>query len=129
VELSATADGRLLGTCPDGFAGLLHVRDLGVIDLSVLFGAGAVLAEYVLDLVVDLRASAPPAVAPEARWERCRLLGVELDSIDLHLGPGRRAATLLETLVRLWRLRLGGHDAAAALSARQTARLAGEERA
>ena len=119
-----TASGTLQAACPPMLRDLLHVRDLGVLDMRATFGAEAVQDRTQLHLILDLR---PGPASPPGRlhggFGRRRILCVDLLVIFLHAFPGRPLALLAEAAVRKHRLAEAGHDAARVLEARQAEQL------
>ncbi len=101
------------GLCPPLLQDMLEVRSLGVLNIRALFGERAVAPKATLALVVRLQravAGAQRSLTPDCR--DCQVLGHTLPEIVLPLLPGRNAALLVETLVRDFRLRRAGYDAA-----------------
>ncbi|MDP1708949.1 MAG: hypothetical protein Q8L89_07800 [Gammaproteobacteria bacterium] len=101
------------GTCPPLLQDMLEVRGLGVLNIRALFGERAVVPAAMLALAVRLQCAAPGAqrsLTPDYRDRQ--VLGHTLPEIVLPLLPGRNAALLVETLVRDFRLRRAGYDAA-----------------
>ncbi|MDX2505712.1 MAG: HPr kinase/phosphatase C-terminal domain-containing protein [Gammaproteobacteria bacterium] len=47
-------NGELLGICPAGFHGLMHLRDLGIINIMELLGAQCFKASQRIDFVLEL---------------------------------------------------------------------------
>ena len=45
---------QLIGYCAEGFSGLLHIRDLGLVDISLLFGQKALAKKVSLQLIIHL---------------------------------------------------------------------------
>jgi HPr kinase/phosphorylase len=114
------------GTCPEGLGEFLAHRDLGLLNIRALFGAGAVKGRGRLGLIVELRrpgASGPPDEGPclELAWEAREVLGVPVPAARLWVGAGRSLAVIVETLVRGHRLRERGYDAYADFVRRQEA--------
>ena len=53
VEISATST-HLIAQCPSTLKGLLHSRELGTIDIALLFGHASLSDQVSLDYVVEL---------------------------------------------------------------------------
>jgi HPr kinase/phosphorylase len=114
------------GTCPEGLGEFLAHRDLGILNIRALFGAGAVAARARLGLIVELRRPAEGRGVDEGpcldlTWDVRRVLGVDVDAVRLWMRAGRSLAVLVETLVRSYRLRVRGYDPYADFTRRQEA--------
>lgn len=123
-EFRRDGDAMPEGICPPLLQDMLEVRGLGVLNIRTLFGTHAVAPVAALALSIRLQRATPGArraLAPDYRNRR--LLGHTLPEIVLPLLPGRNAALLVETLVRDFRLRRAGYDAAGDFTRRQHIRL------
>lgn len=54
VDFSVQDDGKIIGSCPDMLFGLLHTRELGVLNIESLFGPDAVKKSTKLEAVIQL---------------------------------------------------------------------------
>ncbi len=52
-------DNQLIAQCPSNAKGLLHSRELGLLDIADLFGSDSVLAEAPVDAVIELLPEPP----------------------------------------------------------------------
>lgn len=112
-EFCVGADVALEGRCPALLQDMLEVRGLGVLNIRALFGEAAIASSAVLALKVRVQRAAPSAahsLAPDYRPSQ--VLGCTIPELVLSLTPGRNAALLVETLVRDFKLRRAGYDAA-----------------
>jgi HPr kinase/phosphorylase len=116
----------LEGTCPEGLGDFLAHRDLGILNIRALYGAGAVKARGRLGLIVELRR--PPASGPvdegpclDLPYETRDILDVPVPAVRLWTRTGRTLAVIVETLVRKHRLRERGYDAFTDFERRQEA--------
>lgn len=112
-EFHAAADTAPQGNCPPLLQDLLEVRGLGVLNIRALFGAAAIAPQAVLALKIHLQPNAVTTLhtlAPDYR--SCTVLGRDIPAVTLPLMPGRNTALLIETLVRDFKLRRSGYDAA-----------------
>lgn len=119
------------GACPEGLGEFLAHRDLGILNVRALFGAGAVVACARLGLIIELRRpgegqGADEGPCLELSWDVRQVLGVDVDVVRLWVRPGRSLAVLVETLVRSYRLRQRGYDPYADFTRRQEALMAVE---
>ncbi|MCU7835236.1 MAG: hypothetical protein KZQ83_08250 [gamma proteobacterium symbiont of Taylorina sp.] len=57
-ELDINNNNReVTGSCPDGFHGLMHIRDIGIINIIDLFGQQSFKKQQSIDLVIELTQS------------------------------------------------------------------------
>ncbi len=89
--------GRFLkGSCPEMLKHYMEVRGLGILDIELLFGIGAILDEATIDMEVVLT---PPAANIDrlgVDQKTTEILGVEIPSLTLPVTPGRNLAVLIE---------------------------------
>ncbi len=116
---------RVMGTCPPLLRDFIEVRGLGVLNVRAMFGDNALVAEHVLELIIQL-ADVDEALQPDThRVEGTRhlrpLLGVDVPEIVLPVAPGRNLAVLVEAAVRSHILSQQGYDAGADFIRRQRA--------
>ena len=90
------ADKKLLGKAPERFAGLLHVRDIGILDIRKLYRNGFE-PEHEIDLCMDLQLSERPS----NNGSETEIAGVHIPRFVLSIGRGRNLPLLIETIVRL----------------------------
>ena len=112
-EFHAATDTAPQGTCLPLLQDMLEVRGLGVLNIRALFGSAAIAPQAVLALKIQLQRSAAHALrtlAPD--YGTCTVLGRAIPEVTLPLLPGRHTALLVETLVRDFKLRRSGYDAA-----------------
>jgi len=86
--------------------GMLHVRDLGLLEIGHLFGTDSLLELTTLRLIVDLaRGGRTPDATELLRGRRSRrcILGVELPCLTLQADAARPLALLVECAVRKFR--------------------------
>lgn len=117
----------LIGTAKAMAQHLMEVRGIGIIDVSRMFGVGAVREHKKVNLVVTLR-----------RWddvedvdrlgldlEYYALLDINIPHVVIPVRPGRDLARLIEVAALQMKLRDTGHNAAAELSRRVLERIQG----
>lgn len=127
VELE-NEDGQLVGSAPEGIRHYLEIRGLGILSVTDLFGAKAVVDRAGVDLVCRLD---PPG--PGREYERVgldresdRFEGVDVPRVTLPARPAGSVATVVEMAARDHVLRRSGHNAAADLDARLRDRMGRE---
>ncbi len=117
------------GSCRPEFEGFLQVYGLGMVNVSALFGAQAVLKKRRLDLSLELCLVGDATVSEvgelEQRWRQESLLGIELPCMSMTLNAVQNRVLLVEVAVRLYRLRRQEYDAAGDFIQRQQAGIGG----
>lgn len=75
-------EGQLIAQCPTAHMGLLHSRELGLLDIRSLFTDNAVLAETAIDAIIKLVPEPPRQLAfsPDAAEQ---ILGIQLPVLVL----------------------------------------------
>lgn len=129
VVIIAT-DGALRAQAQPLQGALLALRDLGVVDVSRLFGAASHKATGLLEFGIELE---PPATRAGAgtlapRLQQYELHGITLPRLHLTAAPGRNLPLLIETAARDFQVRRQGYHADEILSAAQQRALKGEVR-
>ena len=129
VEVRRTRPGQLTGSTPDLLREHMEIRGLGILNIRELFGVSAVSGPKQIGLNIKLErweeASEVDRLGLEART--VEILGVAVPHFVLPVSPGRNLATLVETAVRVYLLRLRGYNAAHRLAARHAEMLGGAE--
>ena len=102
IKVRRVDEERLLGTAPKKIQHLLEVRGLGILDVTILFGAGSVRDEKVINFIVHLEEWQQDKVydrigidPPKTR----EILGISVPQISIPVRPGRNLATLIEVAV------------------------------
>lgn len=110
IEVHRVDEENLSGRAPQTIRHLLEVRGLGILDVTQLFGAGAVREEQELHLLVKLE-----------EWEEGKyydrlgldppqtstILGIPVPIVTIPVRPGRHLASIIEVAVMQHRLRSG----------------------
>ncbi len=114
VDIQHRRGGVLRGSCPEPLRHYIEVRGLGVIDVKLLFGVGAILDRARVELAIELEAwkasTEYDRVGLETRQKS--LLGVKVPLIRIPVSPGRNLAVLIEVASLNQRLRSQGYFAA-----------------
>ena len=108
VEVRRVDEESLRGTAPSLIRHLLEVRGLGILDVTTLFGEGAVrdetdikfivyLEEWQQEKIYDRLGIDPPQIR--------QILGILIPEITVPVRPGRNLATIIEVAVMQNRLR------------------------
>lgn len=109
------------GICPPMLYDLLHIDELGVLNVAKLFGPASSLASHELHLVIELVDGYRPAAAQRlvAQPEHYQLLDTTLPLYKFSPRQIQNMALLVETAVRNQVLYRDGYDANADLAQRQ----------
>jgi HPr kinase/phosphorylase len=121
VRLRISEDGkRLIGWAPEHIRHYIEVRGLGLLSVSDLFGAEAVLDECTVDFVIRLETFEPGIAFERIGLEREQemLLGIGVPKVRLPVHAGSNPATIVDLAIRDWQLRLRGINAARRLDER-----------
>ena len=116
VEIRKVSDTELLGSSPDVIRHLMEIRGVGLIDVSVLYGMGAVMLNKDINLCVHLEAGEVTDIDRLGMNEdSITLLGVRIPKITIPVRPGRNIAIIMEVAARNFRLKSMGYNPADAL--------------
>jgi HPr kinase/phosphorylase len=108
VEVRRIDEETIRGTAPRNIRHLIEVRGLGILDVTLLFGVGAVRDEKDIHLIVELEVwqegkmydrlgiDAPPT---------SDILGIMIPKITIPVRPGRNLANIIEVAVMQNRMR------------------------
>jgi HPr kinase/phosphorylase len=109
VEIRMLSDETLIGRSPDIIRHMMEIRGLGIIDVSVLYGMGAVMQEKDINLSIHLELG---SVANIDRLgvedNHITLLGVKVPQIIVPVRPGRNLAIIMEVAAMNYRLKSMG---------------------
>ncbi len=114
VHIQHRRGGYLRGSCPEPLKNHMEVRGLGVIDIKLLFGIGAILDRTRLELAVKLEAWSTTTTYDRTGLDTKKLsiLDVEIPLIEIPVSPGRNLAVLIEVAALNQRLRSQGYFSA-----------------
>ena len=124
VDIRKVEDNRLVGESPELVRHFMEIRGVGIIDVSVMYGAGAIMRSKTIDLIIHLE-----MWQADKEYDRLGLtdhyteiLGVKVPSLLLPIHPGRNLAVVLEVAARNQRLKQMGYNAANELTRRHMER-------
>jgi HPr kinase/phosphorylase len=124
VDIRRVEDNRLVGESPELVRHFMEIRGVGIIDVSTMYGAGAIMRSKHIDMVIHLE-----LWQSDKEYDRLGLtdnyidiLGVKVPSLLLPIHPGRNLAVVLEVAARNLRLKQMGYNAANELTRRHMAR-------
>lgn len=116
VEIRKISDNVLIGRAPDVIRHLMEIRGIGLVDVSVLYGMGAVMESKTITLCIHLAAGDMKDIDRlGVETEYTSLLGVDVPKITIPVRPGRNLAIIIEVAAMNFRLKSLGHNPAAAL--------------
>ena len=124
VDIRKVEENRLIGESPELVRHFMEIRGVGIIDVSTMYGAGAIMRSMTIDMVIHLE-----LWQADKEYDRLGLvdnytdiLGVQIPSLLLPIHPGRNLAVVLEVAARNLRLKQMGYNAANELTRRHMER-------
>ncbi|MEK7388809.1 MAG: HPr(Ser) kinase/phosphatase [Elusimicrobiota bacterium] len=130
VNIQHRRGGYLRGSCPEPLRNHMEVRGLGVIDVKLLFGIGAILDRTRIELAIKLEpwntATAYDRTGLDGK--KLSILDVEIPLIRIPVSPGRNLAVLIEVAALNQRLRSQGYFSAESFNKRLIERMKIKER-
>lgn len=125
VDIRRVSENRLVGEAPEILRHLMEIRGVGIIDISTMFGIGAVAASKSIDMVVHLETWQQGKEYDRLGLddEYTEILDVKVPWLLLPIRPGRNLAIVLEVAARNLRLKQQGFNAARELDKRMSERL------
>ncbi|MCX7648878.1 MAG: hypothetical protein N2Z60_09730, partial [Elusimicrobiales bacterium] len=120
IEVKRRIGHILVGTSPKTIKNFMEVRGIGIVDVEMLFGVGAILPSSVIELVVYLQSAQGLDLT---RYDRTglidrtvKILDVDIPSLNIPVTPGRNLAVLIEIASLNQRLKNTGYFAAKKLN-------------
>ncbi len=125
VDIRRVSDTRLVGESPEMVRHFMEIRGIGIIDISDMYGIGAVIQSKSIDLVVHLELWKQGKEYDRLGLtdEYTDILGVRVPKLEMPIHPGRNLAVVLEVAARNYRLKQMGYNAARELDRRLSERL------
>ena len=124
VDIRRVDEGRLIGESPELVRHFMEIRGVGIIDISTMYGVGAIMRSKTINMVVHLE-----MWQADKEYDRLgmtdnyiEILGVKLPYLLLPIHPGRNLAVVLEVAARNLRLKQMGYNAANELTRRHMER-------
>ena len=120
VEIKRVSDKSLLGSAPDIIRHFIELRGIGIVDVKMIFGMGAVKNTEKIDMVINLEVWKEKKQYDRLglNTEYTELLGIEVPSITIPVKPGRNLAVVVEVAAMNHRQKKMGYNAAEALNNR-----------
>ena len=114
VIIKRVADNILMGSSPPLIDNMLEIRGIGVIDVLQLFGAGAVLPEKRISLIINLeqwqQGKMYDRIGLDIEYDN--ILGIEVQKKTIPIRPGRNLAVIIEVAAMNFRMNALGINAA-----------------
>ncbi|MDR1906413.1 MAG: HPr(Ser) kinase/phosphatase [Clostridiales bacterium] len=111
---------KIIGEAPDILKYFIEVRGVGIVDVRHLFGVGALIDEYEIDLIIEME-----YWREGAEYERLgnrtnyqNLLGIDIPYVKLPVMPGRNLAIIVEVATSNMRMNKMGYNAMTELDSR-----------
>ncbi len=106
VEIRKLSDETLIGRSPDIIRHMMEIRGLGIIDVSLLYGMGAVMQEKDINLSIHLELGNVINIDRLGTEDNhITLLGVKIPQIIVPVRPGRNLAIIIEVAAMNFRLK------------------------
>ena len=98
VEIKRVSAKSLVGSAPPILEHYVELRGIGIIDVSRIFGMGAVKASEKINLVINLEHWVQGKMYDRLGIdeEKTEILGIELPSLTIPVKPGRNLAVIIE---------------------------------
>lgn len=120
IEVKRRIGHILVGSSPKLIKNFMEVRGIGIVDVELLFGVGAILPTSIIELVVCLKSASGVDLTKYDRTgldeKKTEILGVSLPLLDIPVTPGRNLAVLIEIASLNQRLKNTGYFAAKKLN-------------
>ena len=124
VDIRRVSEDRLIGEAPELVRHFMEIRGVGIIDIAMMYGVGAIIRSKSIDMEVHLE-----MWRAGKEYDRLgmadnytEILGVRVPSLLLPIHPGRNLAVVLEVAARNFRLKQTGYNAAMELTRRHMER-------
>ena len=113
VEVYARDEQTLIGTAPAILQHLMEIRGIGIIDVSTLYGTGAIMPVDNISLIVHLETWTPDTKFDRLgdRGDTQTIQGVILPKVSVPVKTGRNLALIIESAARNYRAETMGYDA------------------
>ncbi len=120
VEIRKVSNKSLVGTAPSNIRHFIELRGIGIINVSRIFGAGAVKLTEKIDYIINIEPWDNEKVYDRLGLEEqtTEILGIHVPSITIPVQPGRNLAVIIEVAAMNKRQKKLGYNAAADLLSR-----------
>ena len=113
VEVYARDEQTLVGKAPAILKHLMEIRGIGIIDVSTLYGTGAIMPSDVINLIVHLETWTPDVQFDRLgdRGDKQTIQGVIVPKVSVPVKTGRNLAIIIESAAMNYRAETMGYDA------------------
>ena len=117
VEIRRVSSKSLVGSSPENIRNFVELRGIGVINISRIFGVGAVKPTAKIDMVIKLEHwdSSKAYDRMGLEDEMTEILGLNVTSLTIPVKPGRNLAVIIEVASMNNRQKKMGYNAASEL--------------
>jgi HPr kinase/phosphorylase len=114
VDITRRGPSTLIGTAPDRIRYLIEIRGLGILDVKMLFGTGAIRQSGSIDLVIQLEEWQQGKYYDRLGIdeEKTIILDVPLPYLTIPVRPGRNLAAIVEVAAMNYRQKILGYKPA-----------------
>ncbi len=114
VEIRKVSSKSLVGSAPDNIRHFIELRGIGIINVSRIFGVGAVKLTEKIDLVIHLEHWNAEKSYDRMGLEtqKTNILGLDIESLTIPIKPGRNLAIIIEVAAMNNRQKKLGYNAA-----------------
>ena len=111
---------KLRGEAPEIVRDFMELRGIGIVDIKLIFGIGAILRRKTIDMAIHLEFWNPGKEYDRlgSRDQTMEILGLSVPRIDVPVRSGRNLAIIVEIAARNWRLKNEGYNAVSELDRR-----------
>ncbi len=114
VEIRRVSDRSLVGAAPENIRHFIELRGIGIINVSRIFGVGAVKLTEKIDMIINLEAWDVNKAYDRMGLsdEYSEILGIKVASLTIPIKPGRNLAVIIEVAAMNNRQKKLGYNAA-----------------
>ncbi len=114
VEIRRVSDRSLVGAAPENIRHFIELRGIGIINVSRIFGVGAVKLTEKIDMIINLEAWDINKAYDRMGLsdEFTDILGIKVSSLTIPIKPGRNLAVIIEVAAMNNRQKKLGYNAA-----------------
>ena len=111
---------KLRGEAPEIVRDFMELRGIGIVDIKLIFGIGAVMRRKTIDMVIHLEFWTPGKDYDRLgnKEQTMDILGIPVPLINVPVRSGRNLAMIVEIAARNWRLKNEGYNAVTELDRR-----------
>ena len=111
---------KLRGESPEIVRDFMELRGIGIVDIKLIFGIGAVMRRKTIDMVIHLEFWTPGKDYDRLgnKEQTMDILGIPVPLVNVPVRSGRNLAMIVEIAARNWRLKNEGYNAVTELDRR-----------